>query len=72
VQRRTHDWTSNLVLKNSLGSAQARRLKGAVCEGECYEVGDGTEDGVIYFSEEEYRSMIAISSVSGGWLKLGY
>lgn len=55
-QRRAQDRTPYLVLKDSLGSSQARGLKSAVGEGQRYEVRDGTENRVVDFGEEEYRA----------------
>jgi hypothetical protein len=57
AQRRAQDRAPDLVLKDSPGGGQARRLKSAVCEGEGYEVRDGTEDRVVYFGKEEYRTV---------------
>ena len=45
------------MLKDSPRGGQARRLKGVVCEGEGYEMGNRTKDWVVYFSKEEYRAV---------------
>jgi hypothetical protein len=45
------------MLKDSLGSCQARRLKSVVGKGEGYEVRDRTEDRVVYFRKEEYSTV---------------
>lgn len=49
------------MLKDTLWSGQARRLKGAVCEREGYEVRNGAEDRVVDFGKEEDRAVIVRS-----------
>ncbi len=57
AQRRAQDWTPYLVLKDALGSGQARRLKGIVSEGEGYKMSDSTEDRIVNLGKEEYRAV---------------
>lgn len=57
VQRRARHRAMHSLLKDSLRRGQARRLKGIVCDGEGDEMGNGTEDRVIDFGEEEDRAV---------------
>jgi hypothetical protein len=45
------------MLKDPLGTSQARCFKGPISDGQGDEVGDRTEDRVVDFSEEEYRTV---------------
>jgi hypothetical protein len=57
------------MLKNPFWSGQIGCLNGPICDGQGDEVGDGAEDRVVYFSEEEYSATMACQLWSGSWIQ---
>ena len=54
----THNRAPHLMLKDPLGLSQAWCFECPICDSQGDEVGDRTEDRVVYFSKEEDRATV--------------